>query len=724
MKNKILYFIIIFYLSNNTVVAQFKCAADEAREKLIGLDANYKKSLQQMDAGINAYIKAHPPDLNLLHRAASLSQYYIPCVVHVIYDGTASDHSIGSKYNPSAAQITGAINYINKVYDGSWTGTGGAIIGAGDLQIKLVLATRDPNNNITTGIDRVDGSSVTNYSTNGVNAANNTGAEELNVKNVSRWDPERYYNICLVNKIDGCDGYYCGCSCDAGFIAGYAYFPIPNNSLPAMLNLDGTMMLASQMSAGQKTLPHELGHALNLYHPFQGNNNPGPNTCPPATNTSGDGDLCTDTDPINNPYLAPNATAFACRTGTNPCTGNPYNDNTEKNYMNYTNCYQLFTNGQKARMQGSLNTTQRASLATSWANNQNPYPAPFVAPKPAASTPVSSNLTNDIAGILNISLSNNTIFSLNATEDGGYLDNSTKWYDALQLSPGITYTLSVTILNNGYNSQLGVWIDYDNNGIFNSAEEQIYLQNSIVSGSISTTVNINFTTPANWTGANNFVRMRITDDIGAPYASNINNNSASLNYGQTEDYPLYLNGTILPIVISYFDGFKESNDIRLNWTVEQTIHSKLINLERSLNGAPFKSIKAYYPSTLLTEENFQYKDAAITTNGDYLYRLQLQNKDDSFSYSKILKFTIQDKKVLTILGTNFTNNINMILPYNNGKASFQLMDAAGKTMYAGTLNFTSNYTTIPLPNNSLATGIYFLKIIINGEFFTQKIVKK
>ncbi|HEY4064837.1 MAG TPA: zinc-dependent metalloprotease [Puia sp.] len=271
--------------------------------------------------------------------------YTIPVVVHVMHTGGA----VGTIYNPTDAQILGAIAYLNAVYNGTYPGTAGA----GDLGIQFVLAQRDPGCNPTNGIIRVDASGVTNYTTGGVNSQTTLGTNDLNIKNLSRWDPTQYYNIWIVDKIDGNDG------TSGQFIAGYAYFP------GVSATEDGIVMLATQMQTGQKTLPHEIGHAFNLYHPFEGSTDA--SVCPPNTNCSMQGDQVCDTDPISeNINSVTGVIDFTCRTGaTNPCNSSPYTDATESNYMNYTFCYTEFTPGQRTRMQGSAAMSPRLSLSTS-----------------------------------------------------------------------------------------------------------------------------------------------------------------------------------------------------------------------------------------------------------------------------------------------------------------------------------------------------------------------
>lgn len=275
----------------------------------------------------------------LARRSMLGTDYVIPVVVHVIHTGGA----IGSIYNPDEADINEAIDILNGVWNGSFPGMtppGSGV--AGDMQIQFAMAQRTPSCGATNGIVRYDASGISAYVANGVNSQNNNGLPDADLKALSHWPGANYYNIYIVNKIDGWDGTM------GGGIAGYAYFP------GAPENLDGTVVLATQI-ANEKVLAHELGHALNLYHTFEGSTDE--DDCPPNANCETDNDRVCDTDPVS--------LHTDCRTGTNGCNGMAYSILTENNVMGYTNCTTLFTSGQKDRAQAAMMLPSRLSLAIS-----------------------------------------------------------------------------------------------------------------------------------------------------------------------------------------------------------------------------------------------------------------------------------------------------------------------------------------------------------------------
>ena len=275
---------------------------------------------------------------------------------------------------------------------------------------------------------------------------------------------------------------------------------------------------------------------------------------------------------------------------------------------------------------------------------------------------------------------------------------------------------------------MGVWMDYNNDGNFNMGNEQLYLQSNIPSGGTTTIVNIPFTTPTNWVAVNNFVRLRITEDLSNIYSdvnTTVTNNCTSLTFGQAEDYPVYLTGGALPVTLTSFTGVKKSAAIQLNWNTAQEFNMLSFDVERSLNTAAFTSIGNVKATGSSNGAAYSFNDLNISIAGNYLYRLKFINQDGSFSYSSTLPFAVTAPAKLIVLGTVFSNKINVVLPYTNGTAEFSLLDAVGAQVYTSTIavNGTASQTLV-LPNSNLARGIYVLELIINGEKFTQKLVKK
>lgn len=333
----------------------FAMQAQERQRPICGFDHQlqqwrqnpmFAKQLQQQDDEILKMIQSGriQPETGL----HSDPLFTIPVVFHVIHTGGA----IGTTYNPPDADILAVLKELNDYFKGIAPNMSG---GVGNIQIQFEIAKRDPNCNPTSGIVRVNGSSLAQYPQSGVNFLGTLGTPASQVKAFSRWDPSRYMNIWIVNKIDAQDGYTVGESVTGGFSS------FPGVGDPQQ---DGVVLLAALAFPGYgDILAHEAGHFLDLYHPFQGSENN--LQCPPNTNCLTDGDRVCDTDPVTLNRTTAGVFNFSCRTGINSCTISPYSINTERNIMAYTECKNLFTAGQKQRMLAAMQLPSRASLANS-----------------------------------------------------------------------------------------------------------------------------------------------------------------------------------------------------------------------------------------------------------------------------------------------------------------------------------------------------------------------
>lgn len=509
----------------NVTKAQSLCGFDAMNKHMMQTSPAYAQRVNQMNANISQWLSTHNVSSLLTTNSLGDTVYEIPVVVHVMHTGGA----VGSIYNITDGRIDTAIDYLNKVFEASWPSYPAAGSGGTKIPLTFKLAKRSPTCGPTTGINRVDVTSFTDYNASGydyaqygvrTNFSSGTGVRDDSVKMLSKWPNDRYYNIWVVNKIDGNDG------TSGSFTAGYAYLPWATS--PA---LDGCVMLATQVRQNRITLPHEVGHSFGLYHTFE-DSDPSTNTClmNPTGNCATEGDRCCDTEPH---YLYGPGT---CNTGNNnPCTGNTFGDATARNIMNYANCQNRFTPDQRDRVIASL-LTYRADLISSSATL--PIPSTGL---PAVCTPGITNSTNNLnSGPKSLKIEDNVgpRVYIDASTAGGYnSDGNVAYLDLtcqhqIRLVAGKTYKMTIT---SSFFDKGAAFIDYNNDGILgNSAGERL----NVVDNSGGDLHTATFTVPFTATSCVP-IRMRIKSDRTTNYLDSCSN---TVN-GQTEDYEVLLYGT-------------------------------------------------------------------------------------------------------------------------------------------------------------------------------------
>lgn len=304
------------------------CASGTIYQDMIQNDQVFSRSMFYLNQRLSEM--AHDDEFR-----ASEEIYTIPTVVHIIHEG----EGIGQSSNITDEQILSAITALNEDFR-KIAGTNGDGDGV-DVGLEFCLASRDPDGNPSTGIVRVDGSSVANYADMGIEASGGIGGDEATVKGLSTWPREDYMNIWVVNEIEDNDA--------GGGIQGFAYFPFNNplDGICVLFNAFGTVgNLKSNTDMG-RTLTHEVGHFLGLYHTFHDTND-----CDGESNCGTQGDRVCDTPSTP---LATVCSSPAC--GTQQV----------ENYMDYTSetCRDMYTDGQKTRMRATL-LTDRASILDSF----------------------------------------------------------------------------------------------------------------------------------------------------------------------------------------------------------------------------------------------------------------------------------------------------------------------------------------------------------------------
>jgi len=254
----------------------------------------------------------------------------IPIIVHIIHNG----EPVGSGMNLSQAQVQSQIQVLNEDFR-KMIGTPGYNThpAGADIEIEFCLSPVDENGVAMTepGIHRYDG-----------NKAFWTMAEVEQLKPLTIWNPNLFYNVWTV-KFGG----------TSSSLLGYAQFPDQSglgglNTIGGPASTDGVVIQYTSFGSGfpiqsppynkGRTLSHETGHWLGLRHIW------GDGVC--------GNDFVSDTPTVQNESRGCPTSKLACD-GSTPAM--------VQNYMDYSDdaCMNIFTNGQKTRMQAVMALSPR-----------------------------------------------------------------------------------------------------------------------------------------------------------------------------------------------------------------------------------------------------------------------------------------------------------------------------------------------------------------------------
>lgn len=477
------------------------CGFDIVHQNKMRSDRHYENATREVD---NRWVKAKAMGSTaLLTYTPRGYVYQVPIVIHVLHTGGA----VGTTYNPDSTRIGQMLDYLNRSY-AAVAPFPDTFAGGCRIPLEFVLAKRTPWGAATNGIIRLNASSIPNYTAFGANANGSSGVDPEDIMAFSRWNPSDYYNVYCVNKIDGND------LTTSGGIAGFAYFP-------GFPSLDGMVVVATQIRSGSTTVSHEFGHAFSLYHTFQGDGSGG--TCPPTGPCATTGDLVCDTEPHRR---SASYSGWCPPSDVNVCTGGLSFKNVQNNIMDYTNCPpNRYTAGQRERVLAVLDN-ERTGFKSSLGSLA---PTGTVA---TACVPTSTSTAANV-GPYRVVFNGLDVWSgdLNMEREA-YVDHS--YTQQSKVSRGVTYPITVQTRTN--RQIVNVFIDYNNDGDFADAGENVFTSTGASSGTVNHTGS--FTIPSTVTTCT-WLRMRVVAQLFSASITNVACGPYAAN-AQAEDYAIYV----------------------------------------------------------------------------------------------------------------------------------------------------------------------------------------
>ncbi|WP_239004452.1 GEVED domain-containing protein [Lacinutrix sp. WUR7] len=512
MKKNFTLSIMCFLMVASIFAQDRRCATMENLEYRKQLDPQLEQRMTEIENFTQAKIQALENNPNAYRVDGSIIT--IPVVVHVLYTNSTE--------NISVAQIQSQLDVLNEDFrrtnpdaDNTWSQ-------AADTQIEFCLSTVDPNGNATTGITR--------KSTTRSDWGANDEAKRSSSGGIDPWNTAEYLNMWIVPKMTTTSG---GQTIN---LLGYAQFPggsAATDGLVMIYNAFGRTGAVSSPYDGGRTTTHEIGHYFNLRH-IWGDSNCG-------------NDFVSDT-PTHQ------TSNYGCPTGQTSCSSTDM----VENYMDYTNdsCMNLFTQGQKTRMRAVLEAGgARRTLALSdkcGATGTTPTCTDGIqngdetgidcggsscAPCQTGTQYCDSqgNNANDEY------ISRVQVGTINNTSGAQLYSDFTSVSTDLDTGSSYTLTVTPTWTGSSYSEGYAAWIDYNDDGDFTDAGEQIF---SLAASSV-TPASGSFTVPTGTASGDKRLRVSMKYN-GVPTSCE------AFSYGEVEDYTVNITtgvaDTVKPVI--------------------------------------------------------------------------------------------------------------------------------------------------------------------------------
>ena len=597
MKNFIAFCLLCTLVTFSVQGQEKNCATMENLEYRSQKDPNLSKNM----ADIERFTQNKVREFETTNQRIVGNVITIPVVVHVLYRNSTE--------NISVAQIQSQLDVLNEDFRRTNSDANNLWSQAADTEIEFCLSTVDPNGNATTGITRKQ--------TTRQDWGANDAAKSTSTGGINPWNTSEYLNMWIVPKMTTVSQ---GQTIN---LLGYAQFPggsASTDGLVMIYNAFGTTGAVTAPYDGGRTTTHEIGHFLNLRH-IWGDANCG-------------NDFVSDT-PTHQ------TSNRGCPVGQTSCSSTDM----PQNYMDYTNdsCMNLFTLGQKNRMRAVLAAGgPRRSLALSDKCGAVAQPTCNDGVQNGTETDVDcggsctpcqtadqycasqGNSVNDEY------ISNVKFGSINKTSTGQSYSNFTS--TTTDVNKGTNYTLTVTPTWTGtqYDEGYGAWIDFNQDGDFNDAGEQVFSKAPSKTSPVTGTISIPNSALSGTT------RLRIAMKYNGTPTS-----CETFDYGEVEDYTVNIKsgGTTNPTTCTnavssfpYSEGFEsglgawtQATSDNINWTrlsgatpssgtgpTSASQGSNYLYVEASVQGTGFPNAQAILNSpcfnlTSVSAANFSFK---------------------------------------------------------------------------------------------------------------------
>lgn len=184
---------------------------------------------------------------------------------------------------------------------------------------------------------------------------------------------------------------------------------------------------------------------------------------------------------------------------------------------------------------------------------------------------------------------------------------------------------------------------------------------------------------------------------------------------------------LLPVKLLEFSGNYANGTAMLKWITEQEISFSHFNIQRSFDGIHFTTIGEVEAKGNQQRNQYVYTDAGLThrTEANVYYRLQLNDVDGKYSFTKVIMFNLsQPSGSLRLFPNPAINEVTISINQDKGgTAQLLLTDMKGMIVKKTTSSLSAGSTSLTIDCSSFASGTYLLTILTaDGRRMNEKLI--
>jgi len=186
--------------------------------------------------------------------------------------------------------------------------------------------------------------------------------------------------------------------------------------------------------------------------------------------------------------------------------------------------------------------------------------------------------------------------------------------------------------------------------------------------------------------------------------------------------------TILQANILDFKGAMENREAQLSWLVSENETIKYFDVERSTDGVHFTDFKRINSSgSSATSTSYgTTDDVHAFTSSNVYYRIKMVYTNGASKYSKIISLSLAPggNSAISVYPNPAVSSTELkVDAANDGDIQIHIYDITGRLKHSVNAHVTKGISILNLTGlDKLPRGIYALKVLMDNEIYTQRMI--